>query len=63
MKLIFEEERLLKGMKILDKKYVIEKIKSLETDDEDLEEIKNNLLSKLNSCSQKQLERAIMDID
>lgn len=63
MKLTFEEEQVLKGINILDKRYVIEKVKSLETDDKNLNNLKNGLIVKLESCSQSEIEALLFKVD
>lgn len=63
MKLTFEEEQLLKGIKTLDKSHVIKLIESLNTDSEELKEVKQGLLVKLNKCTDAELENLIMNID
>ena len=63
LKLTFEEEQFLKGIKNLQKDEVIKKIKNINTDSEALREIKEDLLSKLNKSSQVEIENLIMAID
>ena len=63
MKLTFEEERFLKGIKNLQKDEVIKKIRNINTDSEDLKEVKEDLLIKLNKSSQAEIEDLIMAID
>lgn len=63
MNITFEEEQLLKGIKNLNKSEVIKRIASLQTDIEELKEIKESLLVKLNKCSQSELEDLLMKIE
>lgn len=63
MKLTFEEEQFLKGIKNLQKDEVIKIVENNNTDDEDLREVKEDLLSKLNKYSQVEIEKLIMAID
>ena len=63
LKLTFDEEQFLKGIKNLQKYEVIKKIESIETDSEALKEVKENLLIKLNQSSQIEIEKFIMAVD
>lgn len=63
MKLSFEEEQLLKSLKILDKDEVIKKLKNMKTEDSSIDEIVRSLLNKVNNTSQIDLEKSIMNID
>lgn len=63
MKLTFEEEQFLKEIKNLKKDEVIKKIRNINTDSEDLKEVKEELLIKLNKSSQAEIEDLIMAID
>ena len=63
MKLTFEEEQFLKGIKNLQKDQVIKKIKNINTDSKDLKEVKEDLLIKLEKFSQSEIENLIMVID
>ena len=63
MKLTFEEEQFLKGIKNLQKDEVIKKIRNINTDSDDLKEVKEDLLIKLNKSSQAEIEDLIMAID
>jgi hypothetical protein len=63
LKLTFEEEQFLKGIKNLQKDEVIKKIRNINTDSEDLKEVKEDLLIKLNKSSQAEIEDLIMAID
>ena len=63
MKLTFDEEQLLKGIKTLEKSHVIKLIENLNTDSEELKEVKRGLLVKLNKCTDAEIKDLIMDID
>ena len=63
MKLTFEEEQFLKGIKNLQKDEVIKIVKNINTDSEDIKEVKEDLLSKLNKSSQVEIEKLMMAID
>ena len=63
MKLTFDEEQFLKGIKNLQKDEVIKIVKNINTDSEALKEVKEDLLSKLNKSSQVEIEKLIMAID
>ena len=63
LKLTFEEEQFLKGIKNLQKDEVIKIVKNINTDSEALEEVKEDLLSKLNKYSQVEIEKLMMAID
>ncbi|MBU3093544.1 hypothetical protein KPL35_15910 [Clostridium sp. CF011] len=63
MKLTFEEEQFLKGIKNLQKDQVIKKIKNINTDSEALKEVKEDLLIKLDGFSQSEIKNLIMAID
>ena len=63
MKLTFEEEQFLKGIKNLQKDEVIKIVKNINTDSEALEEVKEDLLSKLIKYSQVEIEKLMMAID
>lgn len=63
LKLMFEEEQFLKGIKNLQKDEVIKKIKNINTDSEALKVVKEELLIKLNKSSQVEIENLIMAID
>ncbi|GCD13100.1 hypothetical protein [Clostridium tagluense] len=63
MKVTFEEEQFLKGIKNLQKDEVIKKITNINTDSEALKEVKEDLLIKLNKSSQAEIEDLIMAID
>ena len=63
MKLTFEEEQFLKGIKILQKYEVIKKIDNFNTDNEALKEVKEDCLCKLNKSSQVKIEDIIMAVD
>ena len=63
LKLTFEEEQFLKGIKNLQKDEVIMKIKNINTDSEELKVIKEELLIKLRKSSQLEIENLIMAID
>lgn len=63
MNLTFEEEQFLKGIKNLQKYEVIKKVKNINTDNEALKEVKEDLLIKLNHSSQVEIENLIMTID
>ena len=63
MKLTFDEEQFLKGIKNLQKDEVIKKIENIETDSEALKEVKEDLLIKLNLSSQIEIEKLIMAVD
>lgn len=63
LKLTFEEEQFLKGIKNLQKDEVIKIVKNINTDSEALEEVKEDLLSKLIKYSQVEIEKLMMAID
>ena len=63
LKLTFDEEQFIKGIKNLQKNEVIKKIENIKTDIDDLEEVKEGLLIKLNKSSQIEIERLIMSVD
>ncbi|MGH4138331.1 hypothetical protein [Clostridium sp.] len=63
MKLTFEEEQFLKGIKNLQKDEVIKIVENINTDSGALKEVKEDLLSKLNKSSQVEIEKLIMAID
>ena len=63
MKLTFEEEQFLKGIKNLQKDEIIKKIKNINTDSEALKELKGDLLIKLDKSFQVEIENLIMAID
>ena len=63
LKLTFEEEQFLKGIKNLQKNEVIKKINNINTDSEALKVVKEELLIKLNKSSQVEIENLIMAID
>lgn len=63
MKLTFDEEQFLKGFKNLQKDEVIKKIENINTDNEDLKEVRKDLLIKLNKASQIEIEKLIMAVD
>jgi|GEM_PF-3968122 len=63
-KFTFEEQVFLRGIKILNKKEVIEKIQELEIDDnfKELEDFKINLIRKLNKLNQDEIEELLMSV-
>lgn len=63
-KFTFEEQVFLRGIKILNKKEVIEKIQELEIDDnfQELEDFKTNLIRKLNKLNQDEIEELLMSV-
>ena len=63
MKLTFDEEQFLKGIKNLQKDEVIKKIENIQTDNEDLKEVKAGLLFKLTKSSQSEIEKLVMAAD
>ena len=63
MNLTFDEEQFLKGIRNLQKDQVIKKIKNINTDSENLKEVKEDLLIKLDKASQSEIEKLIMTID
>ena len=63
LKLTFDEEQLIKGIKNLQKNEVIKKIENIKTDIDDLEEVKEGLLIKLSKYSQIEIEKLIMSVD
>lgn len=63
MNLTFDEEQFLKGIRNLQKDQVIKKIKNINTDSENLKEVKEDLLIKLDKASQSEIEKSIMTID
>lgn len=63
MKLTFEEQQLLKGIRNLDKDDVVRIVKSLNTDNEELREIKESVLRKINGCTEEEVADILMEID
>ena len=63
MKLTFEEEQFLKGIRNLQIYEVIKGIENINTDSEALKEVKEDLLIKLKRSSQVEIEDLIMAID
>jgi len=63
LKLTFDEEQFIKGIKNLQKDEVIKKIENINTDNEDLKEVRKDLLIKLNKASQIEIEKLIMAVD
>jgi hypothetical protein len=63
LKLTFDEEQLIKGIKNLQKNEVIKKIENIKTDIDDLKEVKEGLLIKLNKSSQIEIEKLVMSVD
>ena len=63
MKLTFDEEQFIKGIKNLQKDEVIMKIENIQTDNEDLKEVKAGLLFKLTKSSQSEIEKLVMSAD
>jgi len=63
LKLTFDEEQFIKGIKNLQKNEVIKKIENIKTDIDDLKEVKEGLLIKLNKSSQIEIEKLIMSVD
>ncbi|HEY5588575.1 MAG TPA: hypothetical protein VIK86_06435 [Candidatus Paceibacterota bacterium] len=63
MKLTFEEEQFVKGIKNLQKEEVIKEIENINADNKDLKEVKEDLLIKLKKFSQIEIEDSIMAVD
>jgi hypothetical protein len=63
MKLTFEEQQLLKGIRNLDKSHVLKIVENLNTDNEELKEIKESVLRKISGCTDEEVAEIIMDID
>lgn len=63
MKLTFEEQQLLKGIRDLDKSHVLKTVKNLNTDSEELMEIKESVLRKIERCTDEEVAKIIMDVD
>ncbi|WP_279145809.1 hypothetical protein [Clostridium tyrobutyricum] len=63
MKLTFEEQQILKGIRNLNKSHVLKTIKNLNTDSEELKEIKESVLRKIERCTDEEVAEIIMEID
>ncbi|MGM8299614.1 hypothetical protein [Clostridium perfringens] len=66
MNFSFEEKEFLRDtFKVLDREILINSIRKMEIDEEHFEELnlfKNNILNKLEKCSDKDLEKLFMEI-